>query len=236
MRDPHHIQRLVVEASPSTGYSKVRVLFDSNESRISSLYSNPVTTSSTTCNSPITLMRHSSPGRTKTNALLSNATTLNKPNGVTSAFTDISEPFWIQLPQVVATPSNPITHLNQSQSLLNTPVSHVPITPRFGNEVDGSCGLGATYSNWCDPDEAFIIEVKKNITMTDKIIFWEMAKAIMEMPKLSEQCDSIIRNSKDLASVLKRTEFRFLWSPDAPDLLPKDAASELVSAAYVGNF
>ena len=221
-----------MDATSTTGYSKVRVLFDSSENKSNSSYSNPVTTSSTTCNSPVTVMRHSSPGRTKVNTLVSqtNKTSVNHitANGVT-AYGDISEPFWIQFPQSLS------THLNQNQLQLNTPISYSPITPRYANELDASKGLSQTYPVWCDPDEAFITDVKKHITMTDKIIFWEMAKAIMEMPKLSENCDPVIRNSKDLAGILKRPEFRFLWSPDAPDLLPKDAASELISAAYVLN-
>ena len=222
-----------MDATSTTGYSKVRVLFDSSENKSNSSYSNPVTTSSTTCNSPVTVMRHSSPGRTKVNTLVSHTSKTNvshvAANGVT-AFGDISEPFWIQLPQAVS------TQLSQNQSQIITPICYSPITPRYTNESDATKGLSPTYSVWCDPDEAFLSDVKKHISVTDKIIFWEMAKAIMEMPKLSEQCDPVIRNSKDLASILKRTEFRFLWSPDAPDLLPKDAASELISAAYVGNY
>ena len=41
-----------------------------------------------------------------------------------------------------------------------------------------------------------------------------------------------IRNAKDLAGALKRPEYRVLWTPDAPEYLPKEAASELITAAY----
>ena len=43
-----------------------------------------------------------------------------------------------------------------------------------------------------------------------------------------------IRNGKDLAELMRRPEFRLLWTADAPDYLPKDAASELITAAYLG--
>jgi hypothetical protein len=36
-----------------------------------------------------------------------------------------------------------------------------------------------------------------------------------------------------LAAILKRQEFRVLWTADAPEILPKDAATELIAASYV---
>jgi hypothetical protein len=154
-------------------------------------------------------------------------------NALTAAYGDIGEPFWIQQPQPHVSQSLQFNQ-NQMHSAPTLSQYNVPVTPRYMSEHE--TGKGQIYPTWCDPDEAFITEIKKHITISDKIIFWEMAKAIMELPKLSEHCDSVIRNSKDLAAILKRTEFKFLWSPDAPDLLPKDAASELVSAAYVVNY
>ena len=239
----------MVESAPTTGYSKIRVVFDTSEGRNASSYSSAVTTSSTPGNSPSPLARQSSPTRMRGNILTSNQgnngklnlsssgyNTTSSTNGLPAvAYGDIAEPFWIQLAQSNTTTST--SSSTQGQSISYTPVQlqyNAPLTPRYGNDQDIT-KLTQNYSMWCDPDEAFITEIKKHITITDKIIFWEMAKAIMEMPKLSEHCDSIIRNSKDLAAVLKRTEFKFLWSPDAPDLLPKDAASELISAAYVVN-
>lgn len=154
-------------------------------------------------------------------------------NALAAAYGDIGEPFWIQQPQSLVTP---LLQYNQNQMHSTPALSqyNIPVTPRYMSEQE--VAKGPTHAMWCDPDEAFITEIKKHITISDKIIFWEMAKAIMELPKLSEHCDSVIRNSKDLAAILKRTEFKFLWSPDAPDLLPKDAASELISAAYVVNY
>lgn len=145
---------------------------------------------------------------------------------------DISDPFWVQLPQ----PPTPVMVV-ASQSITYAPtLSQYSALPPTQPAMDTNKVLSAAFSMWCDPDDVFIAEMKKHITVADKTKFWEMAKAIMELPKLSEHCDSAIRNSKDLAAILKRAEFKFLWSADAPDLLPKDAASELVSAAYVGNY
>lgn len=160
----------------------------------------------------------------------------NSASGTPSSavYADISEPFWIQLSQqAISSPAQAVT--NQPMTF-NPALSQysAPVTPHPNSEPDKQ--LGSILQMWCDPDEAFITEIKKYITIADKIVFWEMAKAIMELPRLSEYCDSAIRNSKDLAAILKRTEFKFLWSADAPDLLPKDAASELVSAAYVASY
>jgi hypothetical protein len=43
---------------------------------------------------------------------------------------------------------------------------------------------------WCEPDEIFLEKSKKLINITDKRIFWEMSKAIMELPELSAKCKS----------------------------------------------
>ena len=59
-----------------------------------------------------------------------------------------------------------------------------------------------------------------------------MAKAIIELPEITEYCNCSIKNSNDLAALLKRPEFKILWTPDAADILPKHCASELVTAAY----
>lgn len=157
-------------------------------------------------------------------------------SGMNSVYGDIGEPFWIQIPLSASAPQYPPSITANLMAYTPTLPQYVsaPATPRLSLESDKV--QDTVFPMWCDPDEAFIAEIKKLITVSDKIIFWEMAKAIMELPRLAEFCDSSIRNSKDLAALLKRTEFKFLWSADAPDLLPKDAASELISAAYVVNY
>eukprot|EP01034_Spumella_vulgaris_P032298 gene32298-39877_t len=88
-------------------------------------------------------------------------------------------------------------------------------------------------SNWTDPDDLFASEARKYISSVDKKVFWEMARAVLELPELSQHCKSGIRNSTDLANVLKRPEHRVLWTAEAPDYMPKDVATELIRCAYV---
>ena len=90
-----------------------------------------------------------------------------------------------------------------------------------------------------DPDELFMSEVKKVITITDKRLFWEMARTIMDLPLLASRLKRcLVKNSRELAALLKNPEYRILWSPEGPEYLPKDAATELISAAYcaIPNF
>jgi hypothetical protein len=236
--------RVAVEATVSTSYSKLRVMFDPSDGR-SFVLGNAVANNAAHCQSPMTGTRVPSPSRRSNVPNGSNNNLTNRahaPVGIngtsttasSSVYGDISEPFWIQLPQQVI--SSPATASSSQSTIFNPAPSQysAPVTPHANSESEKQ--LACTFQMWCDPDEAFITEIKKHITIADKIVFWEMAKAIMELPRLSEYCDSVIRNSKDLAAILKRTEFKFLWSADAPDLLPKDAASELVSAAYAASY
>jgi hypothetical protein len=85
---------------------------------------------------------------------------------------------------------------------------------------------------WIDPDELFMIQTKKLITVTDKRVFWEMARSIIDLPQLAGKLKCPIKSSKDLAGYLKRPEYKVLWSIEAPNYLPKDAATELLTSAY----
>ena len=89
-------------------------------------------------------------------------------------------------------------------------------------------------SNWSDPDELFLVQAKRTITATDKKMFWEMARALIDLPELRiASHGSNIRTAQDLTRVLKRPEFRVLWTADAPQYLPKEVATELILSAYV---
>lgn len=46
---------------------------------------------------------------------------------------------------------------------------------------------------------------------------------------------ALCRTSKELAAVLKRPENRVLWTLDAAEYIPKDAAAELINYAYVSS-
>lgn len=233
--------RVAVEATASTSYSKLRIMFDPSDGR-SFILGNAVVNNAANCQSPMTGTRAPSPSRRSNVSNGNNNNLTNRAhapvgsNGasmtpMSSVYGDISEPFWIQLGKAISSPAT--VSANQPTMFNPAPSQYsAPVTPHCNSDSEKQCA----FQTWCDPDEAFITEIKKLITIADKITFWEMAKAIMELPRLSEYCDSVIRNSKDLAAILKRTEFKFLWSADAPDLLPKDAASELVSAAYVASY
>lgn len=91
-------------------------------------------------------------------------------------------------------------------------------------------------SPWMEPDELFYNEAKRLISSNDKRVFWEMVRAIIEMPELSARCNANttrIRDQKDLAAIFKKQEFKILWTSDASHIIPKEAAAELITAAYV---
>ncbi len=86
---------------------------------------------------------------------------------------------------------------------------------------------------WCEPDEVFLQEAKKLISITDKRVFWEMIRAVIELPQLIVNCKSSIKSIRDIATVLKRTENRYLWTTDGSVWLPPQVAADLISSAYV---
>lgn len=89
-------------------------------------------------------------------------------------------------------------------------------------------------SNWSDPDELFLTNANRLITATDKKMFWEMARALIDLPELRiASHGSSVRCAEDLTRVLKRPEFRVMWTSDAPQYLPKEVATELILSAYV---
>ena len=162
---------------------------------------------------------------------------------------DVGEPMWVQLSHpngsssyhTQVSQSSHAHHSQQTQYMSNTPSTPHPHQINTTNNNynsnpdssrDQSSAIPMAYSVWLDPDEASMIDTKKIITSTDKKIFWEMAKAIIELPEITEYCNCSIKNSNDLAALLKRPEFKILWTPDAADILPKHCASELVTAAY----
>jgi len=87
---------------------------------------------------------------------------------------------------------------------------------------------------WADPDDLFVTLAKHLITANDKRMFWEMARAIIELPELSLACqNSRVRTAEDLTQILQRPEYRILWITEAPQYIPKEVASELIRSAYV---
>ena len=185
------------------------------------------------------------------------AVSATSPGAAMAAAADVCEPFWVQLVPTPSTPSTMSGHTYGNHQYIHTPTSGnttnatMTSTSPYLMEHTGGNGIingnsvridfsstptnGAALNSWTDPDDLFLAESRRSISPRDKSIFWEMCQAIMELPKLAEHCEAPIRNSKDLANVMKRQEFRVLWTAEAPDILPKDAATELISAAYVSS-
>lgn len=88
-------------------------------------------------------------------------------------------------------------------------------------------------SPWYDPDELFNLESKKLITSADKRIFWEMMKIIIELPQLATPCKTGIRSPRELCTVLRKPEYKILWTNDGHVCLPKDIANDLLVNAYI---
>ena len=83
------------------------------------------------------------------------------------------------------------------------------------------------------PDDMFLSDMKNCITVADRRLFWEMARLIIELPTLANKLTrSDIRCTTDLANVLKKPEYAILWSAEAPEYLPKEAASILIGSAF----
>ena len=88
---------------------------------------------------------------------------------------------------------------------------------------------------WVDPDELFLEEAKTLLSPTDGVYFWEMLRAILELPSLQSQCKGRIQSPQHIVDVLVRKEFRCLWSYQSkklPGFLPKKYALQLIQHAF----
>lgn len=278
--------RTIIDAAQTTGNSKLRILFDSSDSRTSIPHKAGNTTNLPTAtnandmfglhtpsrspasnnysvagNFPIaafTPRMNSSPRlfgpQTHTHTHTQTQTQTHTPTAAQSSSAagrgpglgiglglsgcatplsavvgDVGEPFWVQL-------SHPLRTHAHTLSQTKSDVLGVP-SPLILESVirGGECGkdsMAHGYSCWSDPDDLSTDEIKKFISEADKRVFWEMAKAIIDLPEISDFSNSGIKNAKDLALVLKKPEYKVLWTANAADILPRQAAAELVTAAY----
>ena len=60
-----------------------------------------------------------------------------------------------------------------------------------------------------------------------------MSRSIMDLPALAEKLNGTFRNSYELAQLLKRPEYIVLWTPDAPNYIPRDASIVLLTSSYL---
>ena len=140
---------------------------------------------------------------------------------------DVGEPLWVQLLHPSHTQSQSYT-----KSERGSPPPMLWESGIRGVECSKDSSAAQGYSCWSDPDDLSMTEIKKFISEGDKRVFWEMAKAIIDLPEISDFSNSGIKNAKDLALILKKPEYKILWTANAADILPRQAAAELVTAAY----
>lgn len=164
----------------------------------------------------------------------------NSSVSVNTMIGDVGEPLWIQLTHPYGTTSISSSGDINMQSHTQSVENRMPSTPRYNYPMNGleynkdnNGNSTLNFSTWLEPDEVSLMEAKKVITSDDKKIFWEMTKTIIELPEISEYCNCSLRNANDLTTLLKRPEFRILWTAEAADLLPKHTTSELITAAYM---
>lgn len=270
--------RTVIDAAQTTGNSKLRILFDSSDSRTSIPHKTgnttnlPTTTNandmfglhspsrspasnnySVAGNFPIaafTPRMNSSPrlfgpqthAQTHTPTAAQSSSAAGRGPGLglglglsgcatplSAVVGDVGEPFWIQL-------SHPLRAHAHTLSQTKSDVLGAPSLLVMESGIrGGDCSkdsMAHGYSCWSDPDDLSTAEIKKFISEGDKRVFWEMAKAIIDLPEISDFSNSGIKNAKDLALILKKPEYKVLWTANGADILPRQAAAELVTAAY----
>jgi len=113
-----------------------------------------------------------------------------------------------------------------------TPISKDSNQPNVGEVSEPFWVQKEDGCSWAEPDDIFQNAARKLVTITDKRVFWEMVRSIIDLPQLASELKCCIKSSKDVATLLKKQEYKVLWSADAPEYLPKDAATELIQAAY----
>lgn len=206
---PTVITGIVSEATTAPGYSKLRVAFDSEQTfrGMTSLVSSPIV--ATKARTPPTVLRPP-------------LAPLQHPDPV-----DFSD-----MPPPPPRPSNPPSGESSpvGGSLLDNGSNQQiigDVSEPFWVQAnkDGGC--------WMDPDDLSAQEVRKTVTATDRRIFWEMARSLIDLPELSMACKTSVRSPADVTAILKRPEFRVLWTPDAVESLTKEMAVDLIRAAYV---
>lgn len=205
--------RTAIECSTSTMYSRVRVLFDSNQ------------------NNTITLNVAMSPIGVKLEKnrdayLYPSTPKLKDPTTTTEAtevIGDVDLPFWVQ--------KGGSSWTDPDEEFIHEAKGFITLTDKriFWEMI-------RVYSNCL---LVIITDFVDNhrISGTDEIHGSTRRHSVTPSLFHTTQnfviyCDTI-SNAKDLAAALKRPEYKVLWTADAPDYIPKEAASELITAAYV---
>ena len=237
--------RTILESPPNIGYSKVRVVFDNERVPNSRYYQPPGTVPYNNSFSPIGNDSSSSSFRggfhhdfsdgngglnISGRGAYSMNNMYNSKSSPTSTISTNAEQLHLQTQIQQAQQSGGSTQQSQQQQQQPVP----PPQPIVGDVTEPIwIQNNKEGSSWYEPDELFLLESKRYLTNTDKRIFWEMAKALIELPEISIACKTGIKNATELCNALKRPEYKVLWTKDAPDLLPKEIAAELLKATFL---
>jgi hypothetical protein len=95
----------------------------------------------------------------------------------------------------------------------------------FIQQQDGS-------NRWINLDSHFLATSKSLFNYQDIQIFWEMVRAIIELPDLASHMKSNLKKTEELSRILKRPEYSLLWTISNSACLPKDILVDLVASAY----
>jgi hypothetical protein len=128
-----------------------------------------------------------------------------------------------------------ISSSSSSSSSSSAPSSHKPSEQDV--TIDGSTSIYVQHKasgEWTDPDLTFVDDIKSLLAPTDGAYFWEMLKAVVELPRLQSQCKGRIQTTQHIVDVLTRREFRCLWqyNKGIPSFLPKKCALQLIYHAF----
>jgi hypothetical protein len=235
---------MVVESHANIGYSKVRVAFDSDQklktsSMLLASLSSSTMSSSNNNNSNHLASNHAAYGPP--------SVTMRAPHEHNNAFfnryvsstpeVDPPLPSNNRFSTTMHQAASNSTTMSSPASSVNQEHAHMAASqqPAVVGDISEPFWIQSTKegSMWTDPDELFLTESKRFFTFTDKRIFWEMAHALIELPEISNACKGTIRNAADLVTLLKKPEWKIIWSNEAADILPREMAAELVKAAYV---
>jgi hypothetical protein len=240
---PTIVLGICVEAAPGTGYSKVRVAFDiekkatettpvlrspikiskqvtdENQRALQSLPpTKPDYPQSPSFTRNLAMHKSSSPGRKII------APESSDPLAVSGSYPSQPPPI---LPMLST----------QRKVTLNAADTISVATPTqiFIGDIGEPFWIQATHegASWMDADDYFLFEAKRLITTTDKRVFWEMIRTLIELPDIASRCNTDVKKTKEFLQTLKRVENRVLWTHDGPYCLPKDIALELLTSCYV---
>lgn len=196
----------VVDAGAVIGYSKVRMAFDADKSMPVGLMA-----------SPMRSVRLPAFRTTSSQGQLATGDLLEVDSGASSPASHASQP----------TLSHP---MSMSMSMMGMGMEP---QQQMGDVCEPFWVQPQPTAAWMEPDVLSLAEVRKTLTATDRRIYWEMAKSLIDLPELSMACKSGVRCPQDIVNMLQREEYKVLWTAEGADMLTKDMAVDLIRAAYI---